>query len=56
MGKGGGGGGGGVQKQIYDENRRVPFIYLIVDKRIFLLSVEIIDGCPYKYNCDLFPR
>ena len=54
MNRGGGGGGGGVDygNNTYDEKHRVAFIYLVVDKMIFLLSVKIIDGCPYKYNCD----
>ena len=38
------------------EKRRVLFIYLMVDKMIFLFSLEVMDGCPYKYNFDWFPK
>ena len=40
----------------YVEKRRVSFMYLIVDKRIFLLSAKFIVRCPYKYKCDWFPK
>ena len=52
----GGGGWGEVGKQIYVENRRVSFMYFVVDKSIILLSARFIVWCPYKYRCDWFPK
>ena len=44
------------EKQIYVENRRVSFMYFIVDKSIFLLSARFMVWCPYRYRCDWFPK
>ena len=40
----------------YCVERLVSFMYFNVDNRIFLLSVTLIDWCPYKYNSDWFPK
>ena len=52
----GGGVGGLGGGRDYVEKRRVSFMSLIVDKRIFLLSAKFIVRCPYKYKCGWFPK
>ena len=52
-------GGGGIKvvgKQIYVEKRRVSFMYFIVAKIIFLLSLKFMVWWPYRYRRDWFPR
>ena len=44
-----------TEEKIYVEQRRVSFMYFIVDKRIFLLSAKFTVG-PYRYRCDWFPK
>ena len=34
------------------EKRWGSFMYFIVDKRVILLSILLIDGSPYKYSSD----
>ena len=52
LGGGGGWGGGGGVPLV--EKRLVSFIYLIVDNKIILLSVEFILRSPYKYKRNSF--
>ena len=52
-------GKGGITLRLrcyYVEKRWVSFMYFIVANIIFLLSEVLIDGCPYRYNFESFPK